>query len=109
LVIVEGMSYLVHDEITVFEVAKQPIIDFYTDVIFIFLETETAEEEILHPMVANFSYNCFLSFFISTISSFWMILPSYNQHDQKHGKELRTYMKMLRASSSRSCYFRIRP
>jgi hypothetical protein len=54
----------------VFEVAKQPIVDFYADVVLVFFQTKTTEEEVLHPMIADFSYDCFLNLITSTMSSF---------------------------------------
>lgn len=60
LVVVEAVGDLVHDEVAVLEVAEQPVIDLDTDVVLVFLQAEAAEKEVLHPVVVQLRYHCFL-------------------------------------------------
>lgn len=54
------MGDLVHDEVAILEVAEQSVVDFDADVVLVLLQTETAEEEVLHPMIVQLGDDGFL-------------------------------------------------
>lgn len=58
LVVVEGVSNLVHYEVAVLEVTEQTVVDFDADVVFVLFQTKTAEVEVLHPVVVELHYHC---------------------------------------------------
>lgn len=51
MVVVEGMGDLVDQVIGGFEEAEQTVVDLNANGVQILLQTETAEEEVLHPMI----------------------------------------------------------
>jgi hypothetical protein len=53
LAVIVGVGNLVHYEVGVLEEAKHPIVEFDAHVIFVLLEAEGTEEQVLHPMVVE--------------------------------------------------------
>jgi hypothetical protein len=47
LVVIEGVGYLVHDEVGMPEEAVDAVVEIDADIVFVFLEAEMAEVEVL--------------------------------------------------------------
>jgi len=60
LVVVEGVSNLIHDEVRVPEETMDSIVQINADIVFVFLEAEVAEEEVFEPMVIELHCYCSL-------------------------------------------------
>lgn len=60
MVVVEGVGYLVHDEVGMPEEAMNPVVEVNANIVLVFLQTEVPEVEIFQPVVIQLHCDCSL-------------------------------------------------
>ena len=109
LIIIEAVSYLIHNKVRIFKETEKSIFNLSTNTVLIFFQTETTKEEVLHPMIIYIHNKTILNYLIITISSLTIIFNNSTQQDQKQGKLFITSRNTTLASWNFSCSFNTKP